>query len=331
MNKAALSGLGWMLAVAGCGGGGNPGDGGSPDGSLPVNAGCSELFNQGAVASYGIDIAPADWDAIVAEFKNVTALAAGEDFATYHPVTFHAGNETVAAAVKLHGQSSWLLAAMFDGDRAKMQFTVSFEETDPEGKFHGVSKLIFDMPRSDWTFLHDRMAQAWLRQVGIMAPCSTSAELSINGQYYGLFTLGDNFGRRLIKQYFPNNAGGDIWKGGEVPSTDDDATPNWDRKIAFWNAMDLPAVTAIVDLPASLRTWAAEALLNDADGYYGGFHNFYLYDQGRRASSSCPRTPIRPSTGWGRSTGRSRTTTRSSGGPTGRRRPRSPASTGWWC
>jgi hypothetical protein len=281
VNRAALSALGLMLAVASCGGGGNPGDGGSPgDGSLPVNAGCSDLFRQETVASYGIDIAPADWDLIVAEFNNVTALAAGEDFATYHPITFHAGNETVAAALKLHGQSSWLLAAMFDGDRAKMQFTVSFDETDPAGKFHGLSKLIFDMPRSDWTFLHDRMAQAWLREVGILAPCSTSAELSVNGQYYGLFTLGDNVGRRLIKQYFPNNGGGDMWKGGEVPSTDDDAAPNWDRKVAFWNAMDLPSVSAIVDLPGSLRSWAAEALLNDADGYYGGFHNFYLYDQG---------------------------------------------------
>ncbi len=29
-----------------------------------------------------------------------------------------------------------------------------------------------------------------------------------------------------------------------------------------------------------MTTWAAEALLNDADGYYGGSHNFYLYDQG---------------------------------------------------
>ena len=28
--------------------------------------------------------------------------------------------------------------------------------------------------------------------------------------------------------------------------------------------------------------WAGEALLNDADGYYGGNHNFYIYDQGAK-------------------------------------------------
>jgi hypothetical protein len=141
-----------------------------------------------------------------------------------------------------------------------------------------VSKLVFDMPRSDWTFLHDRLSHAWLRKVGIMAPCSTSAALTINGQYYGLFAVEDNVGGRLVKQYFPGNSSGDLWKGGKQPNGD--TPPNWDRNVAFWNATTLPAVTAIVDLPGSLRSWAAEALLNDADGYYGGFHNFYLYDQG---------------------------------------------------
>ena len=63
----------------------------------------------------------------------------------------------------------------------KMQFDVSFDQIDPMGSFHGVSKLVFDMPRDDWTFMHDRISQAWLRQDGIMAPCSVNARLDING------------------------------------------------------------------------------------------------------------------------------------------------------
>ncbi len=37
-------------------------------------------------------------------------------------------------------------------------------------------------------------------------------------------------------------------------------------------------MAAIVDMEWSVTEWAAEALINDADGYYGGAHNFYLYD-----------------------------------------------------
>jgi hypothetical protein len=274
LNRRAIGALALIWAAAGCGGGkGDP----PPDAGAEIPAGCSDLFRQDVVGAYAFDIAPDDWNAIVAEFNNVTALAAGQDFATYHPITFHAGDETMPAAVKLHGQSSWLLAQMFDGDHAKMQFTVSFKEVDSQARFHGASKLIFDMPRSDWTFLHDRFSQAWLREIGILAPCSTNAVLTINGESYGLFTLEDNVNRALVKQYFPGNSGGDMWKGGEEPDSD---TPDWDRKIAFWNASDLTAVEAIVDVPGSLRSWAAEAALNDADGYYGGLHNFLLYDQG---------------------------------------------------
>ena len=184
---------------------------------------------------------------MVAEFQNMEALLAGVEFATYHPITFHYGNEAVPAAIKLHGQSSWLLTTMFDGDKAKMQFNVSFEETNPDYKFHGLSKLIFDMPRSDWTFLHDRLAQGWLREAGIMAPCSASAQLTINGQYYGFYGLQENVGRRLIKRFFPNNASGDLWKGGKEPNTDGDASPTWDCKVAFWAAKDLASTDAMVD------------------------------------------------------------------------------------
>ena len=92
---------------------------------------------------------------------------------------------------------------------------------------------------------------------------------------------------------------------------------------AFWAATDLAAVSAIVDVPGSLTTWASEALLNDADGYYGGFHNFLLYDQGQKglvflpeghrldvrlagACSTCPAPSITPCSGGSRARNRRR-------------------------
>ena len=83
--------------------------------------------------TYAIEIDPAEWQSMDAEFHNLTALATGTPFATYHPIVFHLDNETVAnAAIKLHGQSSWMQTVMFDGDRAKMQFDISFDKVDPE-------------------------------------------------------------------------------------------------------------------------------------------------------------------------------------------------------
>ena len=150
-----------------------------------------------------------------AEFNNLAALESGADFTVYHPTVFHLGGETVNdAAIKLHGASSWYQTVTLDGDRAKMQFDVSFDQSNPSGKFHGVTKLVFDMPRSDWTFLHDRLSEHWLRQVGILAPCSVSGRLEINGAYYGLYAVEQGVGDAVVKQFFPSNARAISGRGG---------------------------------------------------------------------------------------------------------------------
>jgi len=253
-----------------------------PGGGLAAAPSCSDLFDQSVVRTYSIDIAPDVWQSLDAEFHDLASLQAGLNFATYHPVVFHLDQETVAnASIKLHGQSSWAQTVMLDGDRAKMQFDIAFDKTDANGRFHGLDKLVFDMPRSDWTFLHDRLAHAWLRQAGIMAGCAASARLVVNGNVYGLYVVEEDVGHSVIQQFFPGDADGVLWKGGREAQTNKGAADGA-RMQAYWAATDLGAVSAIIDVAGSVNTWAAEALLNDADGYYGGFHNFYLYDQGRK-------------------------------------------------
>jgi hypothetical protein len=271
-----------MVVLAGCGGSGAKTDAATPAGAPPgvVSPACSDLFDEGTLRTYSVDISDAEWAAMNAEFQNLAALESGADFAVYHPIVFHLGSETVSdAAIKLHGASSWYQTVMFDGARAKMQFDVSFAKLHPGGTFHGVTKLVFDMPRSDWTFLHDRLSEHWLRQVGILAPCSASGIMSINGATYGLYSVEEGAGNHLVDQFFPQNAKGDLWKGGTQAETNQ-GSPDYGRLTTFQTAGALDALSAIVDVQGSLTSWAAEALLNDADGYYGGSHNFYLYDQG---------------------------------------------------
>jgi hypothetical protein len=270
-----------LVSLVDCGSSHSNSDAVAPGPSVgSVPAACPDLFDQGTLATYSVDIADADWTAMQAEFANLAALESGADFVVYHPAVFHLGSETVSdAAIKLHGASSWYQTVSLDGARAKMQFDVSFDQSNPTGKFHGVTKLVFDMPRSDWTFLHDRVSGQWLRQVGILAPCSVSGRLEINGSYYGLYAVEQGVGNDVVRQFFPSNAKGDLWKGGTQAETNQ-KSPDYGRLTTFQAAQDLGALAAIVDIQGSVTTWAAEALLNNADGYYGGSHNFYIYDQG---------------------------------------------------
>ena len=95
-----------------------------------------------------------------------------------------------------------------------MQFDISFAERDESARFHGIGKLVFDMPRSDWTFMHDRLAHAWFRQVGIAAGCAANARVEINGAYYGLFVAEETTSTAGHREFFPGNPDGDLWKAG---------------------------------------------------------------------------------------------------------------------
>jgi hypothetical protein len=268
-------------------GGGNPsggtgvagGTGGIGTGGAPP---CSDIFAQ-TLQTFSIDIAAADWAAIQSEFLTVgnqpDATFVQHQAVTY-PIVFHYGSETVNnVTIHLRGDSSWQEAAQYDGAVGKMQFSIAFDDASSSATFHGVSKLKLDMPRTDPTFMRDRIANTWLRSVGIPASCSTNAVLMVNGSVYGVYTAEESIGHHVVQQFFPNNAGGDLWDAGEDPQTNK-LTANRARLDAFWDATTPSALAAIVDVPPSLRSWAAEALLNDADGYWGGDHNFYIYDEG---------------------------------------------------
>ena len=101
----------------------------------------------------------------------------------------------------------------------------------------------------------------------------------VNGSLYGVFVAEERIGHHFVKEWFPGNSDGDLFKGGSTAETNT-SNPNWTRLDQFWAAATPAQLTAIVDLSPSLLSWAAEAMLNDADGFYGGDHNFYIYDEG---------------------------------------------------
>ncbi len=162
----------------------------------------------------------------------------------------------------------------------KMQFDIAFDRVEAKKKFHGVSTLHFAMPRDDWTFLNERVGNNWFREIGLTAPCTNSATVTVNGTMYGLYAAEDGVGKPLLEQFFPGNAGGDLFKAGNEAQTNT-ATADWSRLQQLQAATDIASLQRLADLPNTVLEWAAEAVVEDADGYYGGSHNYYVYDQGQ--------------------------------------------------
>ena len=136
------------------------------------------------------------------------------------------------------------------------------------------------MPRTDPTFMRDRIANTWLRSIGVPAICAASARLDVNGSYYGLFVVEERVGKHFVKEFFPGNSGGDLFKEG-LDRGDQQGEDQHPEAGGLLGCDHARGAVCGGGPPRSVLTWAAEALLNDADGTYGGDHNFLIYDQGR--------------------------------------------------
>ena len=187
---------------------------------------------------YSFEISADNWAKLDADFHDIKDVLAGTPPQTYYPIVFHYGSETVSnAAVRLRGKSSWVNTVMFD-ENPKMAFDISFDQYDTHQKFHGVGTLHFEMARDEWSFLSERVGNNWFREIGLTAPCSNSATITVNGQFYGLYVAEEGITKSLLAQFFPGNADGDLFKGGTEPHTNI-AAPNWTKLQALNSAMDI--------------------------------------------------------------------------------------------
>jgi hypothetical protein len=276
-----------MLSLAACGAPGTNADDDDGDDVAELADNCPDMFGQDVVTEYRVQISDTEWAALQDEFMNREAREdMGLDPTPYHPVEFQmvlgaaAGEQATDVMLRLNGNSSWLQTVQLDPN-PKMQFVISFNETNPDGRFNGVRKIQLDMPRVDQTFLHQRAALAYLRAAGLPAQCANSARLYINDEYYGLYTNLERQDKEFLDRAFEGASDGDLWKGGRVIKTNEE-TFTWDRIDAFWDIQSLDELDELADVDATLVEWAAEAVVGDSDGYYTGHANFFLYDHPTR-------------------------------------------------
>jgi len=257
-----------------------------PDAGPDALEDCPAPYQQHVLPQYELAIAPAEWAALDDEFHHrAEREAQGLDPTPYHAADFAyvVGADRVDIAdvrVRLKGQSSWAQTLDLDAN-PKMQFVISFNEVDKDGRFLGVRKVDLDMPRSDQTYLRHRLALRYLRAAGIPAQCANNARLVINGAYYGLYTNVERFDKELLQRVFGADDEGDLWQGGRILKTNEDDF-SWARLDALWHLDDVATLDELADLDGSMHEWAAEAMGGDADGYYNGHANFYIYDHPSR-------------------------------------------------
>ena len=234
-------------------------------GSSKDEFGCADLYAPDRLPAYELDIGTGEWARLRADYT------AGRK--EYQEAVLHLDGETADVQLRLKGNPdfSWM------GD--KMQFVVSFNEVDPDARFHGLRKITLDASWYDSTVLRDRLSYDVMRRAGgLPAACANNATLTINGEFQGIYGHIEYFDHEYLERVFGKEAaGGGLWKyGTEAKANADESTGEAVR--AYWRASTLAEMEAAGNVDQWTRGWAAETVLGDADGYVCCAHNFYLYE-----------------------------------------------------
>src|SRR5262245_44694014 len=108
--------------------------------------------------------------------------------------------------LRLKGNNSFLPLSK------KASFRVNVDEFSAGAKFFGLDDLTFNNMSSDRSMLRERLAYRVARDAGVPASRANHALISVNGEFYGLYTNVETVKWRLVGRWFAD-ASGSLWEG----------------------------------------------------------------------------------------------------------------------
>lgn len=172
----------------------------------------------------------------------------------YVPATLvYDGRSYGPVGLHLKGQNSFLPLSQ------KAAFRINVDEYVDGAKFFGLDDLTFNNMSTDFSMMHDRAAYWVARQLGLPASRANHALLTVNGDFYGLFSNVETVKSRMLARWFADPS------GALFEATDVDFTPAY---IDSYELEDGPDDRALLEQAAdALASGTAGAAISEVSGY----------------------------------------------------------------
>ncbi|MCW5908520.1 MAG: CotH kinase family protein [Chitinophagales bacterium] len=195
---------------------------------------------------------------------------------------------------KFKGNSS------YNNPSQKKSWKLDFEEFKNSNEIDGMKQLNLNNGFKDPSFLREKLCLDFMQHYGLHAPRCNYANVYVNNQLWGFYTLVEEVDKTFLKTHFGNKKGnlykGDpsgnlTWKGNNQNQyynnyelkTNEDVNDWSDLLWLIDNLNNTPAPQLKDSLDASLNTaayvkqWATTILFSNLDSYTGSGHNYYIY------------------------------------------------------
>jgi spore coat protein CotH len=218
----------------------------------------------------------------------------------------------LAATVTIDGEVFDSVGVRFKGNVSyyhpnnKKPFRLKFDEYVDDQRWDGLKGVHLNNCWEDPTFMREKLHFDFCRDAGIPAPRANFAELYLNGELWGFYSLVEHVDKTFLSSRYGNNSG-NLYKAvdavvgggglisdfkwyGSDPSayyaryelkTDDSPDP-WTDLIAVIDSLNNSpdtgtALPPVVDMDALYRATCTDVLLGNLDSYVGSGRNFYIY------------------------------------------------------
>jgi spore coat protein CotH len=249
------------------------------------------VFNQAVFHEVRLVMDPADWQALRDNFRT---------------------NQYYAANIAIDGEVLQQVGIRSRGDGSRNQtkpgLKIDFNKYIKTQEFHGYKTMVLDNLTQDPALMREKLSFAVFEAMGIPAPQLAHARLTVNDQYWGVYTLVESVSKPFLKARIGQESGNLFdyeyafawdfsYRGPEAdkyvpvpfdPQTNEDKLDASGLVAFFRTISETPEATftrdiaAWIDIPRFLAHVAVENALAEYDGVVGEFgaNNFYLYQYG---------------------------------------------------
>ena len=244
------------------------------------------VFNSTQIHDIHLQFNQSNWyDSLIASHTGDYYISGN---ATINGVTFN------NIGVKFKGNSS------FNNPSVKKSIKIDFNLFDSTLAWNDLKKINLNNGFKDPTFLREKVCLDFLNTHGANAPRCTYANVYLNNQIWGLYSIVEEIDKTFLKEHF-NNKNGNLFKGdphGDLKYSGNNLNsyyPNYELHtnesvndwndllnfISILNTTPSPSLETslgnVLEMDSWYNVWATNILFANLDSYQGSGHNYFIY------------------------------------------------------
>ena len=251
-----------------------------------------EIFVMSRLLDVHVEIDPDDWDRLRVQERGDLRIEPPECSLGESPYDWFSSRVTVDGETfeDVGIRKKGFFGSM---DDTKPSLKIRFDKYVDDQEFLTADRLTLNNSVQDESYVRQCLSYEMFRAAGIPASRCNFAQVTVNGDYLGIYVNVEGIKKPFLRRHFDDDEGTlfegtlsdfrDGWTGTFEQKTNEEES-DYRAIDALSEALQedddalIGAIESVLDMDQFLTFWAMENMTAHWDGYAGNTNNFYFYD-----------------------------------------------------